>query len=135
MILIRPNSKLKGYRTGGEVNYIHLRGWFFCHTRVTSGSTFQQFEHALGIGTSNHVDGDFDCAQYIRKGPVGHIPRDERPVRHDDFRAVRGPNNAGPDPDAADLSSNAAYLDHVTNFDRSFKKQNQAGHKIIDHVL
>src|ERR1700704_6184325 len=102
---------------------------------MTSGSTFQQFEHASGIDTPDHGDGDFDCAHYIRKCPVSHIARDEQPVRHDDFRAVRSANNAGPDPDAADLSSNAGYLDHVTNFDRTFKKQNQAGHKIIDHVL
>ena len=27
------------------------------------------------------------------------------------------------------------YLDDITDFDRTPKKQNQAGHKIIDHVL
>ena len=57
------------------------------------------------------------------------------PFRHDDFRAVGGTNNAGPDPNAVNLSNNAAYLDDVAILDRTFKKQNQAGHKIIDHVL
>ena len=62
LMAIRPSSKLKGYRTGAEVDYVDLRQWFFCYTRMSSGSTFQQFNHALGIGASNHVDGDFDRA-------------------------------------------------------------------------
>jgi hypothetical protein len=89
----------------------------------------------LGIGPSSHVDGDFDRAAAIREGPVSHLTRDEGPVWHDDFRTVRGANDAGPDADAADLSHHATYLDDVTDFDRTFKKQNQAGHKIIDYVL
>jgi hypothetical protein len=44
---IRPSSKLKGYRTGAEVDYVDLRRWFFCYTRMSSGSTFQQFNHQL----------------------------------------------------------------------------------------
>ncbi len=75
LMAIRPSSKLKGYRTGAEVDYVDLRQWFFCYTRMSSGSTFQQFNHALRIGASNHVDGDFDHALAIRKGPVkGALP-------------------------------------------------------------
>jgi hypothetical protein len=95
LIAIRPSSKLKGYRTGAEVEYVDLRQWFFCYTRMSSGSTFQQFDHALVIGASNHVDGDFDRAFAIRKGPVSHLTRDERSIRHDDFRTVRGANDTG----------------------------------------
>ena len=65
LMAIRPSSKLKGYRTGAEVDYVDLRQWFFCYTRMSSGSTFQQFNHALRIGASNHVDGDFDHALAI----------------------------------------------------------------------
>src|SRR5271166_2193831 len=135
LMAIRPSPKLKGYRTGAEVGYVNLRRWFFCDTGISSGSTFQQFNHALGIGASDHVDGDFDRALSIREGPVSHLTRDERSIWHDDLRTVRGANNAGPDADAANLSNIAAYLDDVTDFNRTFKKQNQAGHKIIDHVL
>src|SRR5271166_1653530 len=132
---IRPSPELKGYRTGAEVGYVDLRRWFFCHTRMSRGSTFQQFDHALGISASSHVDGDFDRALAIREGPVSHLTRDERSIWHNDFRTIRGANNAGPDADAANLSHIAPYLDDVTDFNRTFKKQNQAGHKIIDHVL
>ena len=52
LMAIRPSSKLKGYRTGAEVDYVNLRRWFFCYTWMSSGSTFQQFNHALGIGAS-----------------------------------------------------------------------------------
>ena len=62
LMAIRPSSKLKGHRTGAEVGYVDLRRWFFCYTGMSSGSTFQQFNHALGIGASSHVDGDFDRA-------------------------------------------------------------------------
>src|SRR5271166_7150956 len=85
LIAIRPSSKLEGYRTGAEVDYVDLRRWFFCYTRMSSGSSFQQFNHALGIGASSHVDGDFDRALSIREGPVSHLTRDERSIRHDDF--------------------------------------------------
>src|SRR4029077_19930621 len=102
---------------------------------MSSGSTFQQFNHAWRIGASNDVDGDFDRALSIRKGPVSHLTRDERSIGHDDFRTVRSANNAGPDADAADLSHIATYLDDVADFDRTFKKQNQPRHKIIDNVL
>ena len=132
---IRPSPELKGYRPGAEVGYVDLRRWFFCYTWMSSGSTFQQFNHALRIGSSSHVDGDFDRALSIREGPVSHLARDERSIRHDDFRTVRGANDAGPDTDAADLTHIATYLDDVTDFNRTFKKQNQAGDKIIDHVL
>src|SRR5271166_6601963 len=135
LMAIGPSSKLKGYRTGAEIGYVNLRRWFFCDTGISSGSTFQQFNHALRIGASGHVHGDFDRPLAIRKSPVSHLTRDERSVRHDDFRTIGGANDAGPDPDAADLSHNATYLDDVTDFNRTFKKQNQAGHKIIDHVL
>ena len=66
LMAIRPSSKLEGYRTGAEVDYVDLRRWFFCYTRMSSGSTFQQFNHALGFGASNDVDGDFDRAFAIR---------------------------------------------------------------------
>src|SRR5208283_3140549 len=135
LMAIRPSPKLKRDRTGAEVGYVDLRRWFFCDTGISSGSTFQQFNYALGIGASSHVDGDFDRALSIRKGPVSHLTGDERSVRHDDFRTVRGANDAGPDADAADLSHVATHLDDVTDFNRTFKKQNQAGHKIIDYVL
>ena len=49
---IRPRSKLEGDRTGAEVGYVDLRRRFLCYTRMSSGSTFQQFNHALGIGAS-----------------------------------------------------------------------------------
>jgi len=93
---------------------------------MSSGSTFQQFNDALGIGASCHVDGNFDRALAIREGPVRHLARDERSIRHDDFRTVRSANDAGPDADAADFSNIAAYLDDITDFNRTFKKQNQA---------
>src|ERR1700757_3894648 len=80
LIAIRPSSKLKGYRTGAEVDYVDLRQRFFCDTGMSSGSTFQQFDHALVIGASNHVDRDFDRALAIRKGPVSHLTRDERSI-------------------------------------------------------
>src|SRR5271166_4389120 len=126
LMAIRPSPKLKGYRTGAEVGYVNLRRRFFCYTRMSIGGNFQQFNHALGIGASSHVDGDFDRALSIRKGPVSHLTRDERSVRHDDFRTVRGADDAGPDADTGDLSHIAAYLDDVTDFNRTFKKQNQA---------
>src|SRR5271157_424177 len=135
LMAIGPSAKLKGYRTGAEIGYVNLRRWFFCDTGISSGSIFQQFNHALGIGASSRVDGDFDRALAIRKSPVSHLTRDQRSVWHDDFRTVRGSNDAGPDADAADLSHIAAHLDDVTNFNGAFEKQNQAGHKIIDHVL
>src|ERR1700758_2085160 len=122
---IGPRAKLEGDRTGAEVGYVDLRQWFFCHTRMRSGSTFQQFNHSLGVGASNHVDGDFDRALAIRQGPVSHLTRDERSIRHDDFRTVHGANDAGPDADAADLSHIATYVDDITNFNGTFKKQNQ----------
>src|SRR5262249_684773 len=84
-VAIDPGSKLKGYRAGAEVGYVNLWRWFFCHTRISIGSTFQQINHALGIGAPGHIDGDFDRALAIRKGPVSHLTRDERSVRHDDF--------------------------------------------------
>jgi len=83
----------------------------------------------LGIGTCTHIDGDFNPALAIRKGPVSHLTRDERSIGHNDFRTVRGANNAGPDADAADLSHIATYFDEVADFNRPFKKQNQPGHK------
>ena len=64
---IRPNSKLKSDGTGGQVDNIHLRRWFFCYIRMASGSTLQQFGHALEISASNHANGDFDRALSIRK--------------------------------------------------------------------
>jgi hypothetical protein len=90
LMAIRPSSKLEGYRAGAKVDYVDLRRWFFCYTRMSSGSTFQQFNHGLGIGASNHIDEDFDRAAAIRKGPVSHLTRDERSIRHDDFGTVRG---------------------------------------------
>jgi len=83
----------RGYRTGAEVGYVNLRRWFFCDTGMSSGSTFQQFNHAWRIGASNDVDGDFDRALSIRKGPVSHLTRDERSIRNDDFGTVRSANN------------------------------------------
>src|SRR5262245_35805106 len=135
LMAICPSSKLKGYRTGTEVGYVDLWQWFFCYTGKSSGSIFQQFNHALGIGASSHVDGDFNRSLAIRKGPVSHLARDERSIRHDDFRTVRGAHDAGPDTDAGDLAHIATYLDNVTDFYRTLEKQNQSRHKIIDHVL
>ena len=37
---IGPSSKLKGYRTGTEVDYVNLRHWFLGYIRMASGSTF-----------------------------------------------------------------------------------------------
>src|SRR5260370_33413945 len=102
---------------------------------MTGGCAFQQFNYALGLRAANYGHREFDHTMLVRKRPVTHLTRDERPVRHNDLRPVGGTNNAGPDPNAVNLSKNAAYLDDVTNLDRTFKKQNQAGHKIIDHVL
>jgi hypothetical protein len=33
----------------GELEHVQLRPWLFCYIRMTSGNTFQQFDHALGI--------------------------------------------------------------------------------------
>src|SRR5258708_958998 len=77
----RELGELKGALT--EVGYVDLWRWFFCCTRMSSGSTFQQFNHSLGIGASNHVDGDFNRALAIRKRPVSHPTRDERSIGHD----------------------------------------------------
>src|SRR5271166_2937035 len=52
LMAIGPRAKLKGDRTGAEVGYVDLRRWFFCYTRMSRGSAFQQFSHALGIGAS-----------------------------------------------------------------------------------
>ena len=41
LIPIRPSSKLKGYRTGAEVDYVDLRQWFFCYTSTSSGVLMQ----------------------------------------------------------------------------------------------
>src|SRR5271166_4004082 len=65
LMAIRPSPELKGDRTGAEVGDVDVRRWFFCYTRMSSGRTFQQFNHALRIGASNDVDGDFDRALAI----------------------------------------------------------------------
>ena len=122
LMAIRPSPELKGDRPGAEVGHVDLRRRFFCYSRMSSGSTFQQFNHPLGIGSSSHVDGDFDRALSIREGPVSHLARDERSIRHDDFRTVRGANDAGPDTDAADLSQIATCLDDVTDFNLDVQK-------------
>jgi hypothetical protein len=94
---------------------------------MSSSSTFQQFDHALVIGASNHADGDFDRTLAIRKSPLSHLTRDERFIRHNDFRTVRGANDTGPDADAADLSHIATYLDDVTDFNRTSQRRRVGG--------
>jgi hypothetical protein len=37
----------------GELEHVKLRPWLFCYIRMTSGNTFQQFDHALGIHAAN----------------------------------------------------------------------------------
>jgi len=75
LMAIGPSSKLERDRTGAEVGYVNVRRWLFCYARMSSGSTFQQCNYALGIGASGHVDGDFDRARAIREGPVSHLTR------------------------------------------------------------
>jgi hypothetical protein len=94
---------------------------------MSGSSTSQQLDHALVIGASNHVDGDFDRTLAIRKSPVSHLTRDERSIRHNDFRTVRGANDTGPDADAADLSHIATYLDDVTDFNRTSQRRRVGG--------
>ena len=52
-----------------------------------------------------------------------------------DLGTVRRANNACPDTDALDLPDVRIYLHDVTDFNRTFKKQNQAGDEIVNHVL
>ncbi len=47
-------------------DYIHPRRWSFCHIRMASGSSLQQFGNALDISACNHANGDLNRALSIR---------------------------------------------------------------------
>ena len=45
LVSIRPSSKLKAHSSGGEIDNISLRCWFFCYTWMIGRYTFQYFDH------------------------------------------------------------------------------------------
>ena len=53
---IRPSSKLKGYRTGAEIDYVDLRRWLFSDTGISKRryvSTIQPRVGEFPIGRGN----------------------------------------------------------------------------------
>jgi hypothetical protein len=89
LVPIRPSSKVKAHSAGREVDRISLRCWFFGYPWMIGGNIFQEFNYALQGYAAGHIDRDFDRAVSVRKGPVGYLIGDDRPVWNNDFGPVR----------------------------------------------
>ena len=57
------------------------------------------------------------------------------PVRHDQFRAVEKPDDAGANPNPTDHSDVRLHLHHIADFHRLLEEEDQAGDEIVHDIL
>ena len=72
-VAIRPGSKFKGHSTGGEIDRVSLRRWFFDYPCMIGCDILQYLNHTLLNYAAGHFDRDFDRPASIRKRPVRRL--------------------------------------------------------------
>ena len=135
IVFVRPESDAEIERVAPELCHERLRRRVLGREGMGGGDFGQERDDALRIGPVCDPDVDLDPALAIREGEVRHLLGNQLPVRHDQFRAVEKPDDAGPNPDPANDPDVVLHLHDVAHIDRPLEEQDEPGDEIVHDVL
>ncbi|MND88304.1 hypothetical protein D3C80_803250 [compost metagenome] len=129
------NTQFKDLDTLLQIDQINLRCRIIKHQRTAFGGIGQDLGHFFAVGFCRCRYGQYHTSQVVRQRPVNELLGDKRFVRHDDLFAIPVRNGGGAGVDLGDGTGQVADRHGITNADRFFKQDDQAGDKVGEDLL